>query len=296
MEHGQRSLEDVAMSLQASRETGQQSLLKQSITAGSPAKLLKVLTPLVGTGCPQDLSSDALIAETESWYLDSEKRLGMCAGCPPEGGACAADGGSSVRVGRKPTWVGQRLEAPKCERWREHLVRERLASSGVPKFFLDSTFQKFPRTLDKLEFGKFMAFVDGAIKHRAGFLLLTGKRESGKTRLSIATMRTLVRRAPRALLWYTDMTAVGGVMRQRYDENDTFGDHFGNAREADVTIVDNLEVRAPEWVHERLEALLRERWLARASTIVTTRGSVDDIARIYEKIPDFRTVTVCQLQ
>jgi DNA replication protein DnaC len=242
------------------------------------------------------MSETALVAETEAWYQDAETRLRLCRSCPAEGGACASDVGSAVKVGRKPTWVGAELQAATCDRWREHLTRERLESSNVPKFFLDSKFTTFARPLDTPELTKLTAFVDGSTKSRGGFLFLCGGHGSGKTRLGVATLRMIIRRAPRALLWYTDMTAVSGAMRQRYDEKEPFGDHFGNAREADVTIVDNVDVRAPEWVHERLETLLRERWLGRRSTLVGMRSSVEELARIYSTIPDLKTATICNLQ
>ena len=296
MDHGQRSFEDLAETMQAQREAGRRTLLDKSRAAGNPMNLLTDLVPLVATSCPPDLSETALAADPEAWYLDSEQRLKLCGHCPPDGGACAMDIGSAVKVGRKPTWVGDRLQAAPCDRWREYLVRQRLVTSNVPEYFLDSKFTSFSRPLEKYELEKLTAFVVDSARSRAGFMFLTGGHGSGKTRLGVAVLRMIVRSAPRALLWYTNMTAIAGAMRQRYDEIEPFGDHFGNAREADVTVVDNLDVHAATWVQERLEALLRERWLRKRSTLVCTRASVDEVARVYGAIPDLKTANTCNLQ
>lgn len=250
----------------------------------------------MGSTCPPDLSEDDLVRATEDWYLACESRLELCGRCPPEGGACASDVGSTVKVGRQPTWVGPKLDTPVCKRWREYLVRERLESSGVPKFFIDSRFSEFRREVPPDEFRKLGEFVARSANNTSGFLFLLGGPGAGKTRLGVSILRAIVNRAPRALLWYVDMTTVAGLMRQRYDEDESFGDLFGHARDAHVTVVDNVDLRSPEWLHERLEPLLRDRWLRGAATVVATRAKVTDIAARYSSIPDFKTAPSCNLQ
>jgi DNA replication protein DnaC len=194
-------------------------------------------------------------------------------------------------------WVGARLEAKPCEKWREYRIRQRLSSSGVPPLYLDSTFKDFPRELVTDEFQKIVDFRQHLTSGAPSSLILAGGPDSGKTRLSIAMLRGLVTTAPRALLWYTDVTSSRALMKTRYDSDESMGDPFENARMADVVVVDGVaapkERDRDQWLHERVEGLIRERALDARATILTT-SAVASLVASYQTV-DLRGVPVCNL-
>jgi DNA replication protein DnaC len=296
MDHASNPLGLVAADLAEGRAKDRERLVAASRDAGGPVALLGDIAPLVGRSAPRSLTESELASEPTGWYTDAERRLSLCGRCPPFGGACATDE-SSLRVGRLPMWVGARLEAKPCEKWREYRIRQRLSSSGVPPLYLDSTFKDFPRELVSDEFQKIVDFRQHLTSGAPSSLILAGGPDSGKTRLSIAMLRGLVTTAPRALLWYTDVTSSRALMKTRYDSDESMGDPFENARLADVVVVDGITVpkerNREEWLHERVEGLIRERLLDARATILTT-SDVSSLVTSYQTV-DLRGVPVCNL-
>ncbi len=297
MDHVQKSFDDVTAEFSLARSRDQQELKAAASAAGSAGKVLATLAPLVSAACPVDISEAGLVSHPTVWYRDSERRLKLCGQCPPHGGACAEDE-TSLRVGKVPTWEGEVLRALPCARWQEHRVRERLRGSGVPRALLNSTFSDFDQPTAGSELSKLPEFVSSLLRHEPGWLVVTGPHGSGKTRLSVATLRSLVTRAPRALLWYADVPSVRAFMKQRYDSDETMGDPFEHARMADVTVIDNLDPQkagTESWFTERLEAVLRQRFLDERATIVTTRATTEELAKHFRSVT-FDEVPVCSLQ
>jgi len=243
------------------------------------------------------LTEDEILVETSIVYVHAERRLTRCTRCPDGGGACADDA-TTITVGEKPTWVDRRLRMEPCPKWAEFMVRRRLEKSGVPEFFFDSSFLKFTTDADEEELGKLFSFVDVIEKRVPAWLIVSGNQGSGKTRVAVCLLRSLVKRVPRALLWYSDVTTIRNLMKQRYDDPESTGDPFENARIANVLVVDNVDpqkhVKEP-WVHDRVEALLRERWLACRSTLILTHQTKEELVSAYPTITSFAETEVCNL-
>lgn len=287
---------DRASELRIARTTENRDLQEAVRQAGSPAKWLQKELPLVGAAAPPDLTDSELLAETRAWYDGAEARFRLCARCPAEGGACAEDD-TAVRVGLRPEWNGRRLIGKACDRFAEYRTRLRLEKSGVSLRYLDSRFEKFDRHVTAEKLDQFLAFADRA-RSRGAWLVVTGPPRSGKTRLGVATMRFIIDRTPRLLLWYTDFVTIRSRLKQRYDDDEPTGDIFENARRSDVLVFDNLDptrhVDEP-WHLERVEAILRDRWLSGAATMVLTHDARSDFDRAWKTISDLSEAPGCSL-
>jgi DNA replication protein DnaC len=245
------------------------------------------------------LTEAEILAETLEAYEDSERRLELCSKCPETGGACANDH-TTTPVGEKPTWADRKLVSAPCDRWGEFTIRRRLAASNVPVLFFDSSFGKFTRDLRDEDRKALFRFADVVATGARDFLVVTGERGSGKTRLSIALIRSLIRRAPRALFWYSDVTTIRNMLRQRYDDPEsTPVDPFMNARVADVLVMDNVDPGAfknEPWLNDRVEALVRDRWFAQRSTLILSHESLTEIAKIFSSVTNLSEAPCCSLQ
>lgn len=299
MEHLRKTSGDLVTDIHEQRRTKAKTLKEQMETAGGSTMWLQRSCPLLARGFPQDLSESELLAETIDCYEDSERRLKLCETCPGTGGACANDH-TSVPIGLRPDWADRRVKHTPCDKWAEFLVRRRLGKSGVPTFYFDSTFQEFAKAkeLPQATSKKVFGFGNAICELKRQWLVIGGASGSGKTRVAVSILRNVIKRAPRVLLWYSDVTTIRNVMRQRYDDPKSVDDPFENARSANLLVIDNVDpsrhVKEP-WVHERMEALLRERWLDARSTLVLTHESVADLAKAYTSIPSFAEAPFCKL-
>jgi len=298
MEPMNKDAGELATEARRRRIRGKTTLLQRIQNAGGSSKFLAGGFPLLATGSPQDLSDAEVLAETIDCYEDSERRLGLCARCPSGGGACATDH-SVVPIGEEPVWSERKLSSAPCPKWADFVVRRRLGNSGVPEYYFDSSFASFTRPLDPDEQQKLVTFGDAISSGGRAWLVVTGPRGRGKTRLAVALLRTIVRRSPRTLLWYSDVTSIRSVMRQRYDDPASAADPFENARACHVLVIDNVDpgryAKEP-WVRERIEALLRERWLRRRSTLVLTHESLEELAGAFSDITGLTEAALCNLR
>lgn len=289
-----KDTDSLAAELRQGRKTDKTTLLQQLRNAGSSWNWLAGAYPRLAIGSPQELSEDEILSEPTIIYEHAERRLTLCARCPDIGGACRDDR-TAISIGEKPTWAPDRkLRMEACPKYAEFRIRRRLEVSGVPEIYRDSTFGNFTRSIEPAELDKLARF--GSSDHR--WLIVTGPRGSGKSRIGVAVMRALFRRVPSVLLCYLDLTTVRDVLRQRYDTEDSAPDPFEHARIAHALIVDNVDperhAREP-WVNERMEAVLRQRWLDRRATLLLTHETLESITSMYSTISGLDQVTVCNL-
>lgn len=280
------------------RLTLKATLRQQVQLAGGSSSWLAGACPRLASGSPPDLTDDELFRENIQAYHDYEHRLGLCAGCPPTGGACAEDF-RIVKRGHMPVWRDRRVVTEPCgERWLEYKTRRRLENSNVPKFYWDSSVLAYPRVENLAALGELAALGDRLAAGAPCFFVLSGPKGSGKTRLLVALLRTLIRRAPRALLWYADTATVRAEMQQRYDAGtDQPADVFGHARESHILVVDNVDpgrYARDGWLTSRLESLLRERFLRRKTILMATHETREALESAFD-VPGLSDAETCQL-
>lgn len=280
------------------RLTLKATLRQQVQLAGGSSNWLAGNCPALASGSPPDFSEDDLYRENIEAYRDYEYRLGLCASCPPTGGACANEFRITKR-GHMPVWRDRRVVQEPCgDRWLEHKTRRRLENSNVPKFYWDSNIVLYPRVQNWEALAALSALGDKLVRGAPCFFVLSGPKGSGKTRLSVALLRSLIRRVPRALLWYSDVTIVRSEMRQRHDAGDDQpGDVFGHARESHILVVDNVDPGRhgqDQWITGRLEALIRDRFLARRTIILLTHETREALAAAYD-VPGVAEAETCRL-
>lgn len=280
------------------RVTLKATLRQQVQLAGGSSSWLAGACPNLASGSPPDLTEDELYRDNIEAYRDYEHRLKLCASCPPTGGACANEFRITER-GHKPVWRDRRVVTEPCgERWLEHKTRRRLENSNVPKFYWDSSMESYPHVQNGAALEALSALSNRLVSGTRSFFVLSGPKGSGKTRLVVALLRTLIRRQPRALLWYSDVTSVRSEMQQRHDAGDAQpADVFGHARESHILVVDNVDparYAKDNWLHSRLEALLRDRFLARRTILLATHESREALVAAYD-VPGLAESETCQL-
>lgn len=99
--------------------------------------VLEIVRSLTGRLPSESALTYLLLLETQAFWTGIETRLGECARCPPEGGACdgpAVDrlnAGRFVRLEILPS--GPVEHASDCERYKDFRMSRRLEASGVAR-------------------------------------------------------------------------------------------------------------------------------------------------------------------
>jgi len=284
--------------VETARATQKTTQRQQAQNAGSGLNWLVGSCPRLASGSPPDWTDDEFLAENLDAYRDYEHRLSLCARCPEPGGACAHEH-RITKVGHVPTWQDRRVVQAPCGKWDEYKLRRRMELSGIPELFCGSRFGDYGRKGNEAAVTEIMAFAARLGRGERGFMVVSGPTGSGKTRLAVALLRSVLRKSGRSLVWYSDLTTVRGLMKRRYDDEETDpGDVFGHARESHVLVVDNVDLSrygSEPWVHDRIETLLRERWHRQRTAIVLTHDTPKALFAALPTLSGFSETPTCQL-
>lgn len=262
--------------------------------------MLRQMYPLVGSGCPPELTEAALLEHaTVAWLEDAQRRLISCARCPSEGAACESALGL-FKPGQLAVWQGDRIVAGRCDRWVEYVVRTRAGYAGVPDLYRRCTFAGFvPKTdAEESAASAVLGFHSRVTSGQAAWLVLSGPPRSGKTHLAAALIRNLVRGRSRLKCRYADMLSLRVALKNWKFDSDDPGPLDPLLR-ADVLVLDNFDTerlhREAEWLFERIEDLIRARWVEQKSTLLTTHGDPASIALAFATITTLSEAPTCQL-
>lgn len=295
--------------IQQEREAAQEQLRLAILEAGSPAEWLQKTALHVAETSPQGLTEADLLWAPEGWYRDANDRLALCSICleQPEGVAkCARVSDSRFNPGQVPEWAEspRRLGWRGCPRWREVRLRGRLGALGVPLRYVSATIGEIPEGPGRdpaVEAA--VTFLGDAVGGGGPWLVVSGANAAEsmdvdryKTSLAVGVLRNMLKRVPRTLAWYVDVIAVQAEFKRRRDEQESIGDVLANAHQCDLLVIENVDPKTLQaWCNERIEGLLRERWLAQKATLVTTHATREQIAKSYETITGFAGVPTCSL-
>jgi DNA replication protein DnaC len=251
------------------------------------------------------LTEAALLAETTGWYTDGEARLGLCAVCPPDGGACAREV-SLLAPGEKPEWKDQRLVATRCSRFAEWRLSERLGVSNVPERYRSAKMSEF--VVDRQDwithqrqqqagFNAVASFFEALQAGSEPWLVLCGPSNSGKTHLACAMLRGVPKKLPRKRFWYADMNELRMAVKAfQYDSGEE--DPIRRLRVTELLVLENLDasrLAKEAYVRDRIEEVLYQRWNRRRATMITTHGRAADLAEMFPAITTLQEAPSCSL-
>jgi len=295
MHHAADVLGEATTRLLTGRRAEVERLSLEVEIEGSPLKWLQKKACSLSNG-PPDLTLTEFLGETEAAYLESHRRLMLCARCPPEGGACA-EGESCYRPGRQPRWEERQLATPVCDRWPEYAVRRRLIDSGVPPRQAGAKLREFERRTAALAAALKAAAQWAATAPMAdAWLVLSGPRGAGKSHLAIGACRAVKQAAPRRQLAYALVPDLIRKLKESFDDRSL--EPLSALMSAPIAVLDGLDPRGePEWFRREMEAVIRERFAQRRSTLITTLRNVQEIANAYPSLGGLKdkAVTECVL-
>jgi len=210
---------------------------------------------------------DQLSAEAAS------RRLGQCATCPPYGGACASE--YERDRGRKPTWTRENgLHFEWCDRWPEHLTREKLSRIGVGLRMVDCRLSTFvtKTELQKEARNACEKYASSFRRQntRSNLLILGSAYGIGKTHLSIGVVAELIKNHKIRNAMFCYVPEFLERLRRSYDDP-TERNLIANASRTDILVLDDLAAqRTTDWVREQLNLISNARWSNGLPTIITT--------------------------
>lgn len=284
--------------IQCFRAADKAALREAAERAGGAVAAIQAKYPRLARTAPPDLSIEAFVQHgTVAWYEDAETRITLCDRCPPHGAACEGVGASCFPAGRLPVWKDAKIESTRCERYVEFKVRERLGVAGVPPLYQDRTFATWEYRTAAAEAAEstVVSLITEIQTTGAGWLVISGPRASGKTHLSSALLRNLVRKAPGVRLCYRSLPSFRMTLKEWKFKSDE-PDPMLPLRRAGVLVFDDVdpEYAGPElWLKERIEDVLRERWLAMRPTVLTTHGTLSLLARTFPTLTTLTEAPTC---
>lgn len=234
-----------------------------------------------GALLPPDITREELahIEPSVGW---AEERLAQCSTCPPHGGACDVAYHTDARKGGLPVWDDKQrsVEFADCERYREHMLRQRLAFFGVPTTLLGATFAEFTADDELREEAK--AYVLGFNEHGAKGYHFVGGTGTGKSHLAVAILRHVTRLQAKLRIPFTAYFAYVpqffDEIRSNFDrpveERDEFMRRVFNC---DLLILDDLAAeRTTDWVRSQLDIIINERWGNERPVLVTSNRTLEE--------------------
>lgn len=274
-------------------DLGEQSLAALRIEDAARSKSGKATS---GTAASTRLPHLAAAVPAEAfgchpdWELEAaDRRIAECARCPSHGGACKdALVPADLDSGRVVRWT-DKLVTEKCTRWEEHVLRQRLEGSGVPRLLVGATLANYdPSTEHQREalerVREFVVEVKrDRDRERPHSLYLDGPTGVGKSHLAAAAVRelSLARRRcafvylPHLLELMRRAAAIGAptevvTVLERIET-------------ADLLVLDDLGAERPgnDFVRERLESLVHARTYGALATLVTTNR---DLGRLEDRL------------
>ena len=183
-------------------------------------------------------------------------------------------------TGWKAVEDGSVRRVERCDCWREAMTARRLAEANIPPRYRKCDLDGFRENTDSL-----IAAVRKARKFAAAFpvvdkgLFFLGKPGLGKTHLSVAIIKEVVKRTNARALFY-DVRELLKDIRNTYNPvvRSTELQVIQPVMEAELLVLDDLGAeRLTDWVEETMSLIVNTRYNERRPTIFTSN---------YEDIPD----------
>jgi DNA replication protein DnaC len=176
-------------------------------------------------------------------------------------------------------WDDPETVCDQCERGRAlfterqaKAARASVAAAGVPRRFLDHTFETFPHK-GKAELLAFCENWNGKEN-----LLLYGRYGVGKTGLLAAAIRHVVLTTVPGKIMFSSTVALTDALRAGYNDG-TFQETMNRAQSAALLVLDDLgSEKASEWVQERLFSIIDYRYGNMRPTWASSNLSLEDLA------------------
>lgn len=168
----------------------------------------------------------------------------------------------------------------RCQCWREHASRQRLADANIPKRYQHCTLDNFLAYNESLERG-----VGAARSLASSFpavgrgLFLEGQPGVGKTHIAVAALKQVIAATGARGLFYETPDLLK-VIRSTYDPaiQMTELEVLRPVMTADLLVLDDIGAERPsEWVAETMNLIVNTRYSERRTTIFTSN---------YPDIPD----------
>lgn len=153
-----------------------------------------------------------------------------------------------------------------------------IRSSGLPKEYLDKTFDNFDDSENKPAIKTIKNFLEKEEWKEGKGLVIVGDTGVGKTHLASAIVHELAKRD--VFVLFTYVPDLLDEIRYTYDEDadNTADELLDLIYSAPVLILDDLGSEKPtEWAIEKITQILNYRWNNKLSTIATTNLTKDEL-------------------
>jgi len=190
-------------------------------------------------------------------------------------------------TGWKPVDVDGVRRVVRCECWRSALTAKLLADAGIPPRYRTCDLDSFQTNNDSLatavrkarRFSEAFPVVDKG-------LFFLGKPGLGKTHLSVAIVKDVIRRTNAHALFY-DVRELLKDIRNTYNPvvRSTESQVIRPVIESELLVLDDLGAeKTSEWVEETLNLIVNTRYNERRPTIFTSNYAVMDDLRDPENL------------
>jgi DNA replication protein DnaC len=177
----------------------------------------------------------------------------------------------------KPVEVDGVRRVERCECWRALLTSKLLSDAGIPPRYRKCDLDSFRDNNDSLAAAvrKARRFADGFPVVDKGLFFL-GKPGLGKTHLSVAIVKEVIRRTNAHALFY-DVRELLKEIRNTYNPavRSTESQVIQPVMEAELLVLDDLGAeKTSEWVDETLNLIVNTRYNERRATIFSSNYPV----------------------
>ena len=257
---------------------------------------LSGVCPILSETAPKSVSTTSVASHTLGHLKACERRLLGCAKCPPEGGGCSTDD-AGLDPGIQPVWAagpkGVTLEQVHCDRWAEHLLRQRVRRAGVELRLSGTSLRDVSHRVLQKTGPRLGEFIEDLRVRTPCSLILAG---TGSSEVAIATLRALCSADGLLEPRYVRMPSLGRPLKQFFSysgRRDTVSsDPVAVLSRCWLLVMTEVTAKNPEWFDQVMCELVYSRYLANKPTLLATLDDPNIVADHY-----FRTaVPICLTQ